>query len=270
MLKYNQIHVSTFIEFLWASTLTHRVESRFQDRGGILLVAPPASLKTSILAAIGKNAAGVMTLSDITVQALVQARDSIASKKIHTLMFYDLQKIYERRQDTAINIIGSIRALMCEGFTSASFEQQNILQVEARALVIAATTHSMYRARMPEWDETGFSRRWLYSMFSLSNPDAIVQSIMNDEPISLGTISTVHIPFNLSIPMAGKAGDEMELRKLLQGGGQRGEEVPLILLRKVLAVLRWKAKQQKKADYSLDIVREFGKSMRNPGAEIVL
>lgn len=232
-----------------------------------MMVAPPASLKTSILAGL-EDQPGVMAYSDMTTKTLVEARDMIASKKIHTLMFYDFQKIYERKPETAQNIIGSLRALMCEGFTSASFEQQNILQMKARALVIAATTPNMYRARMGEWDETGFSRRMIFSLYSLDNPEVIVNAIMRDSPVMLETISSVNVPFNLAVPLEERAGDEAELRKLLRRG-QRGEEVPLVLLRKILAVLRWKAKHQKKKDCSLDVVREFGKSMTG-AAEIVL
>src|ERR1700674_2410733 len=134
----NKVKVSTYIEFLWAAAMSYRVESAFHDRGGIMMVAPPASLKTAILSAIEQNSIGVMGCSDITLKTLTAARDLIAAKKIHTLMFYDFQKIYERKADTAAATIGTLRALMCEGFTSAAFEQQNIVQLKARAMVIAA------------------------------------------------------------------------------------------------------------------------------------
>ncbi len=127
----------------------------------------------------------------------------------------------------------------------------------------------MYRDHMEDWDSSGFSRRFIFSLYSLSNPEVIVNAIMNNAPVAIGGISQVNVPFNLSIPIKGKPGDDVELRKLLQRG-QRGEEIPLILLRKTLAVLRWKAREKKEKDFALDVVREFGKSMKDQGAEIVL
>jgi len=213
---------------------------------------------------------GVQAYSDITTTGLVEARDMIASKKIQTLLFYDLQKLYERKQETAANIIGSLRALMDEGFTTAAFEKSTgIIQMRARALVLAATTPAMYRRQMGDWDETGFSRRLIFSVYSLQNPELIVKAIMADKPLELVGLSSVNVPFNLSIPLEERSGDENELRKLLRRG-QRGEEIPLILLRKILAVLRWKAREQHAKDFSLDVVREFGKSMKDEGVEVEL
>ena len=232
-------------------------------------MAPPAHFKTTMLKAV-EDQPGVQAYSDITTTGLVEARDMIASKKIQTLLFYDLQKLYERKAETAANIIGSLRALMDEGFTTAAFEKgTGIIQMRARALILAATTPSMYRRCMPDWDETGFSRRLIFSVYSLQNPELIVKAIMADEPLLLAGLSSVNVPFNLSIQLQERPGDEVELRKLLRRG-QRGEEIPLILLRKILAVLRWKAKQQKKGDYGLDVLREFGKSMKDEGVEVEL
>lgn len=251
--------------------MTWRVESSFEDRGGLMIVAPPAQLKTSILSAVESSQFGIIGMSDITLRTLVEMRDQIAGKKIHALFFYDFQKIYERKADTAENIIGSLRALMCEGFTTAAFEKQGLLRARARALVVAATTPQMYAKHMDEWDGSGFSRRFIFSLYSLSNPNLIVNAIMKNSPIAIGQISQVNVPFNLTVPIGfgEKPGDEKELRLLLQRG-QRGEEIPLILLRKTLAILRWKARARREKDYALDVVREFGKSMKDAGAEIVL
>lgn len=265
----NRIQLSTYIEFLWAAALTYRVKSEFDDRGGIMIVAPPASLKTAILAAVENSQFGIVGMSDITLKTLVEMRDQIASKKVHSLFFYDFQKVFERKVDTSANIIGSLRALMCEGFTTASWEKQGLLTAKARALIIAATTPGMYRDHMEEWDKSGFSRRFIFSMYSLSNPDVVTNAIMKNQPVAMCGISNVNVPYNLSIPIGGKPGDEHDLRKLLQRG-QRGEEIPLILLRKVLAVLRWKSRARKEKDFAIDVVREFGKSMKDGGAEIVL
>ena len=90
------------------------------------------------------------------------------------------------------------------------------------------------------------------------------------DPVPLVLNGQVTVPFNLSIPLIEHNGDEVELRRMLRHG-QRGEEVPLILLRKILAVLRWRCGKMKKPGISaLGILKEFSQCMRDEGAEIVL
>lgn len=264
------VRLETFLTVLWAATQTHRVESKFKSRGGIFLVAPPGQMKTSMLSIL-TDQAGVMGYSDMTVRTLVEARDYIASKKLHTLLFYDFQKIYERNAATAANIVGSVRALVEEGFSSAAWEEHtNLIQTKARALVMAACTPAFIRSHVVEWDESGFSRRFLFCHYSLANPEVIVHAIMKDDPIPLMLNGSVNVPFNLTIPLVEHAGDENTLRRMLRRG-QRGEEVPLILLRKILAVLRWRCQRmKKKGNDAMSLLEEFSQSMRDEGAEIIL
>jgi hypothetical protein len=264
------IQMETFLTVLHAACLTYRVDSAFKSRGGMLLVAPPGQMKTSMLATL-IDQPGVMGYSDMTTKTLVEARDYIASKKVHTLLLYDFQKIYERKADTAANIVGSLRALVEEGFSSAAWEEHtNMIQTKARALVMAACTPAFIRRNIVEWDESGFSRRFLFCHYTLRNPEVIVQAIMSDTPIPLMLNGDVAIPFNLSIPLVTHPEDELKLRRMLRHG-QRGEEVPLILLRKLLAVLRWRCSRMKKKDVNaMHILEEFSECMRDEGAEIVL
>ena len=264
------VKLETFLTVLWASCLTNKVESRFYSRGGLLLIAPAGQMKTSMLSIL-TDMHGVMGYSDMTQKTLVEARDYIAAKKISTLLLYDFQKIYERKSDTAANIVGSIRALVEEGFSSAAWEEHsNLIQVKARALVLAACTPAFIRQHIVEWDESGFSRRFLFCHYSLANPEVIVKAIMSDDPIPLVLNGHVNVPFNLTIPLVEHQGDEEKLRRMLRHG-QRGEEVPLILLRKILAVLRWRCQRMKqKGTDAMSILQEFSQCMRDEGAEIVL
>jgi hypothetical protein len=233
-------------------------------------VAPPGQMKTSMLATL-TDQPGVMGYSDMTTKTLVEARDTIASKKLHTIMLYDFQKIYERKAETAANIVGSLRALVEEGFSSAAWEEHtNLIQTKARALVMAACTPAFIRQHIVEWDESGFSRRFLFCHYSLSNPEVIVKAIMSDDPIPLALNGNVTVPFNLVIPLREHDEDENKLRRMLRHG-QRGEEVPLILLRKLLAVLRWRCSKMKKPGVNaMHILDEFSQCMRDEGAEIIL
>lgn len=267
------MRISTFLEVLWAASQTHRVQSRFKQRGGIFLVSLPGQLKTTLLRITEDSTIGVLGLSDLTTTMLVEARDSIAANKIHTLAFYDFQKIFERKADTASNILGNIRALMDEGFTTAAFEKagaHGVIQQRARALIMAAITPKFYRDHLSEWCDQGMGRRAIFCVYKLRNPEVITEAIMRELPIDLATVAT-SVPSNLQLdarPM-----DDPQVEKLLMRmlRHQPGDEVPLILLKKIYAVLQWKykvrLKQKDKAGY---ILSEFSEALGPEGAELVI
>lgn len=258
--------LETFMEVLWAFTQTHRVRSRFPSRGGVALVSPPGQLKTSLLACFEEQL-GVLAYSDMTVNSLVEARDLISSKKANTLLLYDMQKLYERRADTATNIEGSLRSVMDEGFTSAAFEKssKNIIQAKARALVMAACTPTFYRARYGNWESSGFARRILFCVYTLKDPGAIQQAILTEIPIALGNAG-IRMPINLEIEPMMKDGDEDFIRRVVK---KQQEDVPINLIKKTLWVLRWYyTKHLKQKDRSMEILKEFSQCLGDGGAEI--
>jgi hypothetical protein len=255
--------LSSLLDVLWASTLTHRVRDNYSDRGGIILVSPPGHLKTTFLS-LFSDFAGVLGYSDLTSTSLLESRDAIVSGKVHTLLLYDMQKLYERRADTAANIIGNLRALAGEGFATASFERvsRNVIQQKARALVLGACTHAFYRQHLAEWEETGFSRRFLFSVFRLKDPDVILDRVLKDNPIEL-IYSQVNIPANLSLDGAITKEDE---RLIVRALGKQQEAIPALLLRRILLVLRWRSKRLRKPDRSREILRDFAQSLSKEGA----
>jgi hypothetical protein len=258
--------ISTFLEVLWAATLTHRVRSRFASRGGLFLVSPPGQLKTSLLSCF-EDYYGVLGYSDLTTTSLVQARDLIASNKAHTIVLYDLQKLYERRPDTAANIEGNLRSIMDEGFTTANYENvsKNAITSKARALVMAACTNRFYQNKLASWEVTGMARRVMFCVYKLRRPEKIQQAIMQDRPIEL-VMNGVSVPVNLEISGEISKTDENLLRKIMQ---RQPEDVPMILMRKILCVLKWKYKRMRKPDSSHRILTEFSECLKSE-AEVEL
>ena len=258
--------LDTFMEVLWAFTQTHKVRTRFPARGGVALVSPPGQLKTSFLSCFEEQI-GVLAYSDMTTTSLVEARDLIASKKANTILLYDMQKLYERRADTASNIEGNIRSVMDEGFTSAAHEKssKNIIQAKARALVMGACTPTFYRSKLGQWESSGFARRLLFCVYTLKDPELIQKAILSETPIALGN-SNIRIPVNLEIPMDIQDGDDDFIRRVMK---KQTEDVPVNLMKKTLWVLRWYYKKHlKQKDKSMEILKEFSQCLGDGGAEI--
>lgn len=260
------MQLETMIEVLYAAHLSYRVQSRFPSRGGLFLVSPPGHLKTSVLNILNPLM-GVVGFSDIQSNNLAQAREQICGNKITTLLLYDVQKIFERRIDTAYHIMGNLRAMMDEGFTSVSQENMSdqLITRRARALVIGACTPTFVQTHFNRWVEDGFQRRVLFSHYVLKNPERIKQAIMDDRPIQLPGIGWM--PANLVIEYKPAKIDESFLLGLLR---KQREDVPLILLRKILAVLRWKYDKLRKKNKAYEILEDFRESLIDEGAEVTI
>jgi hypothetical protein len=201
----------------------------------------------------------------MTTNDLKSIRDQIGSKDISTLVFLDMQKLYERRQDTAHNIVGNIRALIDEGYVGST--QDTNQELRAHATVIGACTPSFKRNVWQAWVDNGMARRLIVCLFSLQNPRQITQAISQGKRLSVSQNSSFVLPFE-KIPMRCTEEESAELLYMLRH--QEGRDTPLIMLQKIVSVLRWKYKQAHQQDRAMSVMRDFQDSLGKHGAELEL
>lgn len=262
--------IGNLIQVLCAAHLSKYVESPFQSRGGILLVGPPACLKTSLLLAL-EDYPNALVLSDLTTKSLVRIRDDIVAGKVHTLALMDLQKIYERHDTVAANVEGNLRALVDEGFSRAAFEDQRMLKMTARCLVLSAMTPDFYSRSFTHWDNSGFTRRFLWCQYRLKNPAAILEAIHHWKRLEFQNGLRFSAPFNRSIPYSLTGAESRHIASFLKY--QHGAELPFILLKKIACVLRWRHKQLKgrrAANIGMEVLEDFATCLGREGAEVEL
>ena len=156
--------VDSLIEILSACHLSAFVESIHKERGGIMLIGPPASLKTAVTEVLDLYPANQL-LSDLTVKQAVRLRDDISGGKITTLAFTDFAKLYQRQSSGASNIEGFLRAVTAEGFRRANWEDSRIAVIPARCMVVASMTQHFYTKHYADWIDDGFARRFLRCVF---------------------------------------------------------------------------------------------------------
>lgn len=254
--------ISSLLEVLAAACLAWTVKWEFEQTGGIFLCAPTGQLKTSMLTML-ESIPGVRGVSDLTSRDLSQMHDDIESKRIRTLMFYELPKLYERRSETAANILGHIRSLIDEGFTGISSESGGM---RSRCVVLAAMPLAFQRRHIDEWRDNGLARRVLLAKFRLNDPSLIDRAIIKGEKIKFGTGHFI-APLD-EIKMSVTMAESYELAKLLRD--QAGTGTPLVMLKKIVSVLRWKYRQMHRPDVSMQIVHDFGRSLSTHGDELYL
>lgn len=246
----------TLIEIIDAAHLTSFITSPFPQRGCMMIVGPPGSMKTTFVRVALAEHPSALFLSDLNINSLMSLRESLVSGRYRTIAFPEYEKLYQRKADTAANIEGTIKQLIEEGFTRASFEEQDAITYTARTLVIGAMTYSFYNKMIGKWRESGFKRRILWLGVKLSNPDKVMEAIRKWELIEIDGIPrrypTKDIPFDVT------DAESRQIEKMLEG---QWEATPYVLLKKIFAVLKWKyAKEPGKA---MKLMKELGTCIDN-------
>lgn len=254
--------MSTLVEVSAAAAMSYQVDSRFDQRGGLILVSFPGHLKTSILKTIISAVPKAVGYSDLTTQDLIDIKSEISQGLIQTIALYELQKIYERRPDTASNIIGNVRALMDEGFAGRGKDASFL----ARAMILAATTPDSYDAHLKEWKSTGFSRRVLVCKYRLRHRDVVRDAIIEDEPLKLGRHVNFIAPMG-QIPLKISYSESLRLARMLHA---QAEDTALILAKKIVSVLKWKAAAQHLKDNSMELFEDFSEGLNSSEALVDL
>lgn len=254
---------STVIEVLSAAHLTQYVDRNvFQQRGGIFLVAPPGSLKSTFI----KNSVicypDALRLSDMNVQTLGYIKNSFIEGKYATLAFGEFEKLYQRNAATAANIEGHLKAMVEEGFGKQSFEDQRSVSFESRILLLGGVTPTCHSRLVTKWMDNGFYRRFLWCGYQLENPDIIADAIEAWKALDLGK-SSRQIPNNNSIPYSVSAAESKHIRELL---GIQSKETPFVLMKKIFCVLKWRHKGKK----AMQILEDFSESLGERAAKLVI
>jgi hypothetical protein len=256
----------TLLEVLDAAHLSKHVNGPYTQRGGIMILGPPATLKTTFIKNALEDHHDALVLSDVNIQTLISLRDDLRTGRYNTLAFTELEKLYQRRADTASNIEGSLKQMVEEGFHRASFEDQRLSISKTRCMVIGAMTNDFYARHFDEWEKSGFARRFLWCNIELENAYKLMDAVAAWELLSLGEYRSKS-PGNKSIPYNVTKAENDQLRLMLKT--QRGTITPFVLLKKILCVLKWKYGKREHGK-PMRIMRDFSECLTDHGAQIHL
>jgi hypothetical protein len=257
--------VETLIRILVSAHYSYQVvaPAGFKNvRGGIMLVAPPGTLKTSILKMALESHSGALVLSDINVQALGRLRHTIASGKLQTLVFYEFAKIYKRSADVSSNVEGTLAALVDESYHKLAFDVLEAHSLPCSALVVGAMVPQFYEQKMRYWEPDGFARRFIWSMYRLRNPCLVQEAIAKWQSVVFSPDFRFRVPLG-EIPYSLTPEEAEWIQKLL--ANNHGIETPSILLQKIACVLRWENKILKRRDDTIEVLKDFGPSLSKKG-----
>jgi len=229
-----------------------------------MFVAPPGQWKSTVIEVSTEHYSDSIVLSDVNVQTLNAMHDELG-QKINTLAFPAFEKIYERNPQTSANIEGHIKALVAEGLSLASFEDQRMPgSYKARSLVIGGIPPVVHRRRFADWRDNGFYRRFIWSFFHFKDPRVIIDAIHLWQKIDLDFDIPIVPSKDLVLDMS--PAESEKLFRMLKAQG--GEAIPLVLLKKMFCVLRWRHK--KDPLQPMKIMEDFATSLGKSPAELVI
>jgi hypothetical protein len=231
------LQASSLIEFLDAAVDTKFVQGPYEERGGIMLVAYPGSLKSTILRAGMQHHPDAMVVSDLNVQQWLKIREDFVTGRFSALGFTDFEKLYQRHSSTASHIEGIVKGLVAEGYGVGPSGDTRMPVIPAYALVCGAMTNSCLEAHYDEWSKSGFLRRFIWVVFSVKNQNRIAEAIRQWEKIDLGKISVRPANRQIQVNITAERTRQME-RMMREQSGFNGPGY--VLLKKIVAVLEWK------------------------------
>lgn len=265
------VSMRTMLEVLCAGHLSSYVQSDVKDCGGIMLIGDPATLRSTMLNVMDSQYHNVLSLSDLNARSLAELRGPIANRSIRTLALPELAKLYERgNPGTAEHVIGTLRALVAEGFRAASFEDARVNRVVARCLVMGALTPTLQMRHFKDWEDSGFNRRFLWPVIALEHGEVIEESRVLRRLLEVECPAYPPLP-NTTIPDDTTESERRALRMLVkhQPGGSHAMHIEL--MSRMLAVLRWWYKKlDRPADEPMARMREFARTLGREGGHIMV
>jgi len=224
-------------------------------------------MKTSFLECLDHYETA-LPLSDVNGRMLNRLKGRLTNNSIRTLVFPEMQRLYERDPRTASGVEGTIRALVEEGYRGAAFEDPTELRFRARAMVIGAMTESFRDANWDRWVDSGFARRFMWVLIRLSDPHILMDAVEKGRLAQIeGEVVTMKTPIgDRPIPCI----DE-KMRKRLRPLVRKQpspSNVQYELLCRMTAVLKWCYEREKSKKDPMETILEFSRCITG-GADLV-
>lgn len=256
------MQIKSLIEFLDAAADSKFVSGPFQESGGIMLVGPPGTFKTTIIEAAMEDRPEALILSDLNVQQWMKMKDEFVSKRYTTIAFPEFEKIYQRHPATSSNLEGIIKALISEGYGTGPGGDPRMPRLKARACMIGGITTDCFERHYEDWQKNGFLRRFIWMLVSIKDPNLIIEAIRRWEKIDFGRVSFKPANREIKLNVSNRTSHIIE-KAMKSQPGLHG--TAYVLMKKISAVLEWKYQSTSKAN---DLLRDISKSLSKNGDEL--
>lgn len=264
-----KVSIETMQEGVCALHLASYVESPYKDRGGLMMVGPAGVLKTTIIDVLDANYHNALTISNAHMATMKKLQPAFYNGQIRSLCFPDLQSIYAGDPRTASRIEQMMMQLSSEATrTIGGEEDSRYAKFKGYCTMFAAMTTSFYTQHVAKWEDSGFSRRFLWCTFTLYDPDVLMRAITEWKRANVGLIKVPNLPI-LPIPDTLTSDNRREIQSWLRHQPQP-HEIQFQILCKATSALAWHYKQQRLKKDAMATMREFAETLQHDAALLTL
>ena len=260
-----EVPVGSLMEAICAIHMSSYVDSPVKDRGGLMLVGPPGVLKTSFLDVLEDNYHNAISASNLNTTTLLKMQQQFHSGTMRSLILPDVQAIYAGDPRTAARLEQALMQLAGEGNRGASWQDARHQRFKSRCTIFGAITNKHYEKMAASWEDSGFFRRFLWSAYTLADPDILMDAIEQWKRADIGTIRVPALPVNRSIPESLTDAERREIRTWLKH--QPGpHEIQFSLLCRATSALRWHYDNRRIKRNAIETMREFSRTLTKDAA----
>jgi hypothetical protein len=233
-----------------------------------MIVGPPGALKTTMIRTLEEyhDATVASDLNNVTLSSL---REGMSAGTLRTIVLPELKKIYQHHPSVSSNMEGTLQAMADEGFSQPSYRDSRMQGTRARCAIVSALTENFYQRKYTDWGESGFSRRFLWSLISLNEPEILMEAVIKWKAIDIELEKIIRVPPTEHIPESLSEQDRRRLRNVVKHQPGSGP-LQFQILCKMCAVLKWHYAKRRIDKDPIATILEFGKSLSKEGAQIVL
>lgn len=235
-----------------------------------MLVGPPGVLKTTLLDVLDDHYHNALSVSNSFMQTMKKLQSSFYNKQIRSMCFPDLQSIYAGDPRTSNRIEQMMMQLSGEATRTIGGEQDaRYAKFKGYCTMFTAMTDSFFNEHVGKWEESGFLRRFLWSTYTLYQPDILMDAIENWQRAELGYFLIPTIPLTGAITETLEQHERHTIRALLRH--QPGpHELQFQVLCKATMALKWHYRNNGIKKKALETVQLFSRTLGKDAALIVL
>jgi len=264
--KQPTVPVEDMVQGICAIHLSSYVQSPYRDRGGLMIVGPAGVLKTTMLDVLDDNYHNALSISNAYMQTMRKMAPAFYNNQIRSLSFPDIQSIYAGDPRTSGRIEQMMMQLSAEATrTIAGDQDSRFSKFKGYCTIFGAMTPEFYQQHIERWEGSGFMRRFLWSTYTLSDPDVLMRAIERWCRADMGSIRPPALPTSGIIQDTLDTKERIIIRSWLRY--QPGpHELQFQVLCKATAALRWWYRKIKLRKDAMDTMASFALTLGHDAA----
>lgn len=239
-----KVPISDFMDMLCAIHFSSYVPSPIQDAGGIAVVGPSGTLKSTVITSVSNlYPAKCICDSNWYFGKLVKMGGSFYNRSIRSIIVPELSSIYAGDPRTSGRIENMFQQMAGEGSFSTNEADSRFCRYEMRATIFFALTPEFCSKMNKKWEE-GFHRRFLWAFIAMENDEILLDYLIKWKRAEIEISRPIMEPATGVIPDLLTEKEKRKVSDLLINQKVFGpNHTRFVTYTKAISVLRWHYKR---------------------------